>query len=49
MGHEVFWTVAADTSMIVGSTTLASEIYPDAEARELLSGHEALVSIEKAK
>ncbi|ELZ93274.1 NAD-dependent epimerase/dehydratase family protein [Haloferax sulfurifontis] len=48
-GHEVFWAAAADTSTTVKSATLASEVYPGAETKGPLSGHEALVSTEKAE
>jgi nucleoside-diphosphate-sugar epimerase len=47
-GHEVFWAAAKDTSTTVGSDTLADEVYPDAELRGDLSGHQSLVSTAKA-
>ena len=47
-GHEVFWAAAADTSMTVESAEVAREVYPDADVRSDLSGHESLVSTEKA-
>ncbi|AFK18052.1 NAD(P)-dependent oxidoreductase [Haloferax mediterranei ATCC 33500] len=48
-GHEEFWAAAADTSTTVESATLARDVYPDADVRDQLSGHQSLVSTEKAK
>ncbi|AKU06477.1 NAD-dependent epimerase/dehydratase family protein [Haloferax gibbonsii] len=48
-GHEVFWAAAADTSTTVESARVAREVYPGAEVRTTFSGHEALVSTEKAE
>jgi nucleoside-diphosphate-sugar epimerase len=48
-GHEVVWTVASDTTLAVPSATVAAEAYPDAEIREPLEGHEALVTTAKAE
>ena len=48
-GHEPFWTVAADTSAAVPSERLADECFPDAQRREPLEGHDALISVEKAE
>ncbi|ELZ94947.1 UDP-glucose 4-epimerase [Haloferax mucosum ATCC BAA-1512] len=48
-GHDVFWAAASDTSTTVESATLAREVYPDADVRASLSGHESLVSTAKAK
>ncbi|KAB1197415.1 MULTISPECIES: NAD(P)-dependent oxidoreductase [Haloferax] len=48
-GHEVFWAAASDTSTTVESATIAREVYPDAEVREQLTGHQSLVSTEKAQ
>ncbi|ELZ87450.1 UDP-glucose 4-epimerase [Haloferax elongans ATCC BAA-1513] len=47
-GHEVFWAAAEDTSMTVESAEIARDVYPDADVRSDLSGHESLVSTEKA-
>ncbi|SEK88391.1 NAD-dependent epimerase/dehydratase family protein [Haloferax larsenii] len=47
-GHEVFWAAAADTSMTVDSAEIARDVYPDAEVRGDLLGHESLVSTAKA-
>ncbi|WP_396610847.1 NAD-dependent epimerase/dehydratase family protein [Haloferax sp. S1W] len=47
-GHEVFWAAAADTSTTTESAKIAREVYPDAEVRGDLSGHESLVSTAKA-
>jgi nucleoside-diphosphate-sugar epimerase len=48
-GHEVFWAVAADTTMETDSATLADEVFPDAEVRQDLEGHESLIDIGKAE
>ncbi|KAB1186845.1 MULTISPECIES: NAD(P)-dependent oxidoreductase [Haloferax] len=48
-GHELFWAVADDTSTTVESAEIAQAVYPDAEIRSPLSGHESLVSTEKAR
>ena len=48
-GHEVFWAAAGDTSTTVDSATIAREVYPDAERRTELTGHQSLVSTEKAE
>ncbi len=48
-GHEVFWAAASDTSTTVESDALARDVYPDAEVRTALSGHQSLVSTEKAR
>ncbi|UVE51493.1 NAD(P)-dependent oxidoreductase [Haloferax larsenii] len=47
-GHEVFWAAAADTSTTIESAEIARDVYPDADVRGDLSGHESLVSTEKA-
>ncbi|ELZ75475.1 UDP-glucose 4-epimerase [Haloferax larsenii JCM 13917] len=47
-GHEVFWAAAADTSTTIESAEIARDVYPDAEVRGDLSGHESLVSTAKA-
>lgn len=48
-GHEVFWAVASDTTAAVPTPELVDEFYPDVERRRALSGHESLVSTEKAR
>ncbi|KTG29598.1 NAD-dependent epimerase/dehydratase family protein [Haloferax profundi] len=48
-GHEVFWAAADDTSTTVESAAIAQDVYPDAEVRAPLSGHQSLVSTEKAQ
>lgn len=48
-GHEVFWAVAADTSMATESATLAAEFFPEADVRDALEGTETLISIDKAR
>ena len=48
-GHEVFWAVAADTSVDVASERLAEEFFPDAELRSSLEGCETLISVDKAR
>ncbi|MFB6151172.1 MAG: NAD-dependent epimerase/dehydratase family protein [Haloarculaceae archaeon] len=48
-GHEVFWTVAADTSVETPTPRLVEEFYADAEVREPLEGHDSLISVEKAR
>jgi nucleoside-diphosphate-sugar epimerase len=47
-GHEVFWTVAADTTADVESARLAEEFYPEAECRANLDGTESLIDVSKA-
>ncbi|WP_416838476.1 NAD-dependent epimerase/dehydratase family protein [Haloferax sp. DFSO52] len=48
-GHDVFWAAANDTSTTVESATIAREVYPDAALQTELTGHQSLVSTEKAQ
>jgi nucleoside-diphosphate-sugar epimerase len=48
-GHEVFWAVAADTTLEVPSVEVAVEAYPDAEVRGPLEGYDSLVTTAKAE
>jgi nucleoside-diphosphate-sugar epimerase len=48
-GHEVFWAVAADTVSTVPTPELIEAVYPETELRESLTGHDGLISIEKAR
>ncbi|NHN47501.1 NAD(P)-dependent oxidoreductase [Halostella sp. JP-L12] len=47
-GHERFFAVADDTAAALPSAELADRLYADAERRSPLSGHESLISNEKA-
>ncbi|MFC4986925.1 NAD-dependent epimerase/dehydratase family protein [Saliphagus infecundisoli] len=47
-GHETFWASAADTSTNVPTEELIEEFHPGAEIRRPFSGHESLVTTEKA-
>lgn len=47
-GHERFFAAAPDTTAALPSADLVERLYPDAERRASLSGHESLVSGEKA-
>lgn len=48
-GHERFWIVADDTNSTTPTAELADRHWPDVERRRPLSGHEALVTNEKAE
>lgn len=48
-GHETFWAVAPDTTADAPTEELLSAFYPDMRVRGDLSGHDGLVSIEKAR
>jgi nucleoside-diphosphate-sugar epimerase len=48
-GHERFWAVAGDTTTDLASADIVERLYPDAERRASLSGHQSLVSTEKAE
>jgi nucleoside-diphosphate-sugar epimerase len=48
-GHEPFWAVGSDSNMETPTPELVEAAYPDVEVRDEFSGHEALVSIEKAQ
>jgi nucleoside-diphosphate-sugar epimerase len=48
-GHETFWVCAADTSVAPLTATLVGTFYPDIETRFEPSGHEGLLSIDKAR
>lgn len=47
--HETFWAVAADTTAAAPTSELIEAFYPDAEIRFAPSGHEALISVDKAR
>lgn len=48
-GHETFWAVAADMTAAVPTTALINAFYPDTEVCTAPSGHDGLISIEKAR
>lgn len=48
-GHEVFWAVAADTTVEAPTSEVIAEYFPDVEIREEISGTETMFSLEKAK
>jgi nucleoside-diphosphate-sugar epimerase len=48
-GHEVFWTVAADTSLATPTAEAVADGFPDAEIRADFEGHEGVVDISKAE
>jgi nucleoside-diphosphate-sugar epimerase len=48
-GHEVFWTVAADTTLAIPTAEVATDAYPDAERRAPLEANDALVTTAKAE
>lgn len=47
-GHERFFAVADDTTAALPTADVVQRLYDDAGARSMLSGHESLVSNEKA-
>ena len=47
-GHEVFWAVAADTTMETETADLVDAFYADAEVRREFEGTEGLIDISKA-
>lgn len=47
-GHEIFWAVAADTTVDVPTADLLDEYYPEAERRTEFDGYSSLVSLSKA-
>lgn len=48
-GHEVFWTVATDTTMATPTADLLDYGFPNAEIRTDFEGYESLVDISKAR
>lgn len=48
-GHETFWAVAADTTAAAPTADLLETFYPDTEVRFDPSGHEGLISVDKAR
>ncbi|WP_276256240.1 NAD-dependent epimerase/dehydratase family protein [Halomontanus rarus] len=48
-GHETFWSVAADTTAAAPTADLLETFYPDIEVRFDPSGHEGLISVDKAR
>jgi nucleoside-diphosphate-sugar epimerase len=48
-GHEVFWAVAADTTMDTETAGLVDPFYSEAEVRREFEGHEGLIDISKAE
>lgn len=48
-GHEIFWTVAADTTMATPTVDLLDYGFSDAEIRTDFEGYESLVDISKAR
>jgi len=47
-GHEQFLVAAADTCMTADNRDLMAAVYPDVEIRGDISGHDTLLSIDKA-
>ena len=47
-GHERFFAVADDTTAALPTADVVERLYGDADVRSTLSGHESLVSNEKA-
>jgi nucleoside-diphosphate-sugar epimerase len=47
-GHEVFWAVAADTTMETETADLIDHFYPEAEIRREFEGTEGLIDVSKA-
>ncbi|WP_136602868.1 NAD-dependent epimerase/dehydratase family protein [Salinigranum halophilum] len=48
-GHEVFWAVAGDTTADATTAEVVETFYPEADVRDPLAGHEAIVDLSKAK
>jgi nucleoside-diphosphate-sugar epimerase len=48
-GHEVFWAVAGDTTADATTADVVDRFYPEADVREPLAGHEAIVDLSKSK
>jgi nucleoside-diphosphate-sugar epimerase len=48
-GHEAVWAAAADTTADCPTADLVAAEYPDVETRVEFTGHESLVSTEKAR
>lgn len=48
-GHEIFWTVAGDTTMATPTVDVLDDGFPDAEVRAEFEGCESLVDISKAR
>lgn len=49
VGHESFWTVAADTTAAEPTEDVVAEFFPDAELRDSFTGTETLFDISKAE
>jgi nucleoside-diphosphate-sugar epimerase len=48
-GHEIFWTVANDTTVDAPSAEVVEEYYPDVEVRRQIGDTDPLIAIEKAE
>ena len=48
-GHETFWTAAADIGAQATTPEIVEAFYPETEIRGSVSGHDSLISTEKAR
>ncbi|WP_436927534.1 NAD-dependent epimerase/dehydratase family protein [Halosimplex amylolyticum] len=48
-GHETFWIVADDTTLDAPTADVVKAFYPDVEVRRSFTGHEGLISVQKAR